>query len=189
MIFGLSYYSFASRIEDNETFVQDNQYNLLGSKLFYLDIFCSSENSFFVRFACWILGLVFLFIGTYLFIEITSTNSVYIGLLVLKELFFSIGVMLYLTPILANRFYFVGGWIKEGFFVYLSKLTYSACVISSLVIYSIVFNFRSTLYFSSIYLMIWVLSFTTLSFLGGMVFTAAFEIPLLKVYQRYRKVD
>lgn len=140
------------------------------------------QNSTLLCYVFLIAGIVLMYLGSTFFLVFNITNKPMMTILVtLKDSVFTIGFMLYLIPILTGRFYICGVWLKENFFVYMSKLTIVSMIVGPIVMDFIVKNFRSIMYFSTTYFSVWAATLIVSSYLVSMVICGMTEVTFNKI--------
>mmetsp|Transcript_1511 Transcript_1511/g.1467 ORF Transcript_1511/g.1467 Transcript_1511/m.1467 type:complete len:580 (-) Transcript_1511:76-1815(-) len=147
------------------------------------NIFNTIERSHTASVLSMLAGIGFIFLGQWMYYVLPTdmSENTYIALITVKDTFFDIGLILYLLPLLVGKYYFFGGWLKENFFVYMSKLSFVAMLVAPFAIDLIILNFRTALYFATFYVIVWTASFTVLAYVGGMVIGGAFDVPFAKI--------
>jgi peptidoglycan/LPS O-acetylase OafA/YrhL len=99
----------------------------------------------------------------------------------------SIGFFLLSIPLLLGNLYNLGGWIGATGFIYLSKLSYTAFLISPLVIRFAILNMKIGVVWQSFYIFILTVSITVISFTLSILISMLVEMPFNRMRQNIKR--
>ena len=108
----------------------------------------------------------------------TSLNLI---ILIVKDFLFSVGLMLYAAPLLVNKHYYLGGFLKDEIFVIICRALTPMTLFTPILIKSILYSQRVLYYFNFINNLVWFLSFVILIILSGYLISAFFAKPIENV--------
>lgn len=123
-------------------------------------------------------------LSLYLFINpLNSTANIFA--LLFREIIFGFGVILYTAPLLVNRLYPFGGWLRSSMLVSLSRVWVTLVSIAPFIISSIGYNMRVPYYHSTPYTIAWSFSFMIISILASILIGGLLERPLAVLNNLY----
>lgn len=91
---------------------------------------------------------------------------------------FSVGLMLYASPLLVNKHYYLGGFLKDELFVIICRVLTPMTLFTPILIKTVLYSQRVLYYFNFINNLVWFLSCTVLITFSGYIISAFFEKPI-----------
>lgn len=113
-----------------------------------------------------------------LIFEVRSTGTLIFSLLV-REYLFSFGLAFYTAPLMVGKVGVFGTWLSEKAFIYVSRILYTAILITPIVIKYCVFNMRIAYYHTNIGTLPHAISFLCIGVLLSFIVYPAFEGPFV----------
>jgi hypothetical protein len=172
-IMGMAFSIYKKRLEKNKT-----------SKLeLWLD---NIKDSTLLSLAYYLVGIVLMFfftIITYWSYDNSWETAFSLINNILFRKFITIGFFLLSIPLLLGNLYNFGGWLGAKVFTYLSKLSFSAFLISPLVIRFAVLNMKIGIVLQSLYIFVLTVSITVISFTISIVLSMLVEMPFNRMRQ------
>lgn len=113
-----------------------------------------------------------------LIFEVKSTGTLIFSLLV-REYLFAFGLAFYTAPLITGKAGIFGGWLSEKLFIYISRVLYTAVLITPIIIKYAVFNMRIAYYHTSISTIPNAISFLCLGVVISFAVSPAIEGPFV----------
>lgn len=132
-----------------------------------------------------IFGIFLIYLIIYL-LKISDAGEGYnIFILLIKDTIYSIGLILFISPLLLNKHFYLGGWMKYKYFVVLSKV-HTPILLTFPIIAHIFLSINKTInYFSFFSNLIWYLATFIITVYYVYIHSSWFYTPFIRINNKF----